>query len=555
MAEQDIQNINTETGHTGKARVLIVDDMPVNRTILSSMLSTLGISCDLAASGRECLDLCHRNTYDMILLDHRMPDMDGVDTLVELKDIFARSGTDTPVICHTADEGRNYINLYKAAGFADVLIKPADPGELMMLLMKYLPNGGFDMPQDEEKKKQNEQELSSLPAWLKEVTKLDLMSGIEHCNTAADYLDALMVFTGSIKDKASDIERFLKDENWPMYVLRVHSLKSMARLIGANSLADRAADLEFAGNRQEYGLIHAGNEALISEYKSMYPSLKRILDKDATVMEEPSPRSQRKQKIDKPIERTLLFIGDDCGIVGRGITNRLEDEGFKIIQLKDIPEVILNHRGDSNLLLYYPTGDNDHIRLVSTMLAEICHDDNKTLCLAGDPLDINVALDIHDRDYITNVYPRPVDLDRMASDMSGYYDVQAEYMRTKTLLVIDDDPDFLEIMNKWLSDQYDVECLRSGESALAYLDHKRPDLILLDYEMPGMNGAQVMKRIRSNPKIEHVPIIFLTGKNDKDDVLKILEGKPDGYLLKSMPRETLLDSLDRFFAGTILSPE
>ncbi len=73
--------------------------------------------------------------------------------------------------------------------------------------------------------------------------------------------------------------------------------------------------------------------------------------------------------------------------------------------------------------------------------------------------------------------------------------------------------------------------------------------------MPGLNGAQVMKRIRSNPKCENIPVIFLTGKNDKEDVLKILEGKPDGYLLKSMPHDTLLDSLDRFFAGTILTSE
>ena len=72
------------------ARILIVDDMAINRTILSSMLTTLGISCDLAESGRECIDLCHKNSYDMILLDHRMPDMDGVETLLQLKEIFQK---------------------------------------------------------------------------------------------------------------------------------------------------------------------------------------------------------------------------------------------------------------------------------------------------------------------------------------------------------------------------------------------------------------------------------------------------------------------------------
>lgn len=119
--------------------------------------------------------------------------------------------------------------------------------------------------------------------------------------------------------------------------------------------------------------------------------------------------------------------------------------------------------------------------------------------------------------------------------------------------MIDDDPDFLNIMGKWLSCSYNVDCSHSGASALAYLDRKRPDLILLDYEMPGMNGDQVMQRIRSNPTNDRVPIIFLTGRNDKEGVMKILENKPDGYLLKSMPHEALLDALDRFFAESSAS--
>ena len=535
MADQKkIQN------NTSSARILIVDDMPINRTILSSMLTTLGISCDLAESGRECLSLCQNNTYDLILLDHRMPDMDGVDTLVQLKEIFLRTGAETPVICHTADEGRNYINLYKAAGFADVLIKPADPGELMIMLMKYLPDGGYDLPADEEKKKRIDSELASLPAWLKSISELDLMSGIEHCDTADDYLDALSTFTRSIKDKASDIERFEKEENWPMYLLRVHSLKSVARLVGAVSLADKAADLEYAGMQQEYGLVHALTAPLLDEYTGLLPKLEKLMSEQETSFELPG-------------RRTITFITDDNGIVARGIVNALEAEEFSVITIKDIPEVILNHRAESNLLLYYPSGDNDHIKIISTMLTEICRDDNKTLCLAGDPLDIEAARDIHDTDLIASVYPRPINLDMMAADMSRYYDMSNECTRIRTILVIDDDPDFLHIIQKWLSPTYNVDCCHSGASALAYLDRKRPDLILLDYEMPGMNGDMVMQRIRSNPTNDRVPIIFLTGKNDKEGVIRILGNKPDGYLLKSMSHEALLDALDRFFAESSAS--
>ncbi|MCR5734222.1 MAG: response regulator [Lachnospiraceae bacterium] len=89
----------------------------------------------------------------------------------------------------------------------------------------------------------------------------------------------------------------------------------------------------------------------------------------------------------------------------------------------------------------------------------------------------------------------------------------------------------------------------SGKECIELCRTNSYDLILLGHRMPGMDGYQVMEKIRSTPKNEHIPIIFLTGKNDRECVMKILERKPDGYLLKSMPREALLDSLDRFFAA------
>ena len=81
----------------------------------------------------------------------------------------------------------------------------------------------------------------------------------------------------------------------------------------------------------------------------------------------------------------------------------------------------------------------------------------------------------------------------------------------------------------------------------------RPDLILLDYEMPEFDGYQVMDMIRKNPLTALVPIIFLTGKNEKESVLRIIKRKPDGYLLKSMKKEELMDALERFFADSILN--
>ena len=117
-------------------RVLIVDDMAINRIILASLLASNGIDSDLAESGPECIRLCEERDYDLILLDHRMPDVDGVETLIRLKELFAARGKDVPVIAHTTEEARNNINLYKAAGFADVFFKPIQPQELSDILYR-----------------------------------------------------------------------------------------------------------------------------------------------------------------------------------------------------------------------------------------------------------------------------------------------------------------------------------------------------------------------------------------------------------------------------------
>ncbi len=74
-----------------------------------------------------------------------------------------------------------------------------------------------------------------------------------------------------------------------------------------------------------------------------------------------------------------------------------------------------------------------------------------------------------------------------------------------------------------------------------------PDLIIMDYEMPGMNGLELMKSIRQEPETSTIPIIFLTGQNEKDQVYSILQYRPDGYLLKSSSRDTIIDSINRFF--------
>lgn len=251
-------------------KVLIVDDMRINRMILASLLASKGVESDLCESGQECIELVERNDYDLILLDHRMPELDGVDTLVRLKAIFKERGRNIPIVCHTTKDGQDNINLYKAAGFADVLIKPIQPQELFDILMEYLPNGHEIIRHDAENLRDKQvEELGFLPAWTSETDGIDTMAGIAHCETAEDYIDALCVFANGVATKADEIERYYEEKDYQMYALKVHSLKSMTRLIGATELSKEAALLEIAAKDRDEEIINEHNDKLLIAYRKL----------------------------------------------------------------------------------------------------------------------------------------------------------------------------------------------------------------------------------------------------------------------------------------------
>ena len=117
----------------------------------------------------------------------------------------------------------------------------------------------------------------------------------------------------------------------------------------------------------------------------------------------------------------------------------------------------------------------------------------------------------------------------------------------KRVLVVDDSEFMLRAMNDLLSSEYEVLTAKSGLSAIRSITLDKPDLVLLDYEMPVCNGSQVLEMIRSEKDFADIPVIFLTSKVDKQSVSKVIALKPEGYLSKSMPPETVKKEVDYFF--------
>ena len=252
------------------------------------------------------------------------------------------------------------------------------------------------------------------------------------------------------------------------------------------------------------------------------------------------------------MRQSVIFIEGKPSFINQAIVDKLVSAGFEVYRVADEADDIARYRREADLMLYYPAGSDTHIDLVMQYMAELCICDQKLLSLIGDAAGVGTAKGYWDDRRIVHTYVRPIDVNHIVQDMLELALKHEEYIRTKNILLVDDDDDFLALMRRWLRDSYKVDTVRSGIEALRYLQDIHPDLILLDYEMPGLNGFGLMELIHEDPSIYDIPIIFLTGKNDRSSVLHIIKNKPDGYLLKSMKKEELMDTLERFFTDSIL---
>ena len=119
----------------------------------------------------------------------------------------------------------------------------------------------------------------------------------------------------------------------------------------------------------------------------------------------------------------------------------------------------------------------------------------------------------------------------------------------KTILVVDDNATTLRGIKTVLEKKYDVVLANSGTKAIAQISRRKPDLILLDYEMPVCDGKQTFEMIRADEEMADIPVVFLTGVNDKAHIHAVLRLMPAGYLLKPYEPEKLLDTISRVLSG------
>ncbi len=258
------------------ARVLVVDDTPVNLTVFVNLLKQTQLKIDTAESGDEGIALFSANHYDVIFLDHMMPDKDGIETLREMKNMTGTPNTGTPVICLTANAISGMREMYTNAGFDDYLTKPIDAERLEMMLQQYLPEDKVVTSQETD-----ETDDYVLPQFLSDLKEIDIDSGLNYCGDGESYIMALEMYRESAEKKAEEIEKYWAARDIKNTTIKVHSLKSTLRAIGAPELGEFAARLEKTGNDGDMETLDKELDKLLSRYRQLARDLEPLNGDDA----------------------------------------------------------------------------------------------------------------------------------------------------------------------------------------------------------------------------------------------------------------------------------
>ena len=260
-----------------KARILAVDDTEINLVVVEKLLKQTRVQVDKAMSGPEAIELCRENKYDVILMDQRMPEMDGTEAMKKIKALEEKTNESTPVICLTADVISGARERYIGEGFTDYLTKPIDGTELEKMLFEYLSESVLEKEDGKEEEPAEKPDDSEFLSKLEEAG-INTEKGLYYCMNDADmYKDILGTFAEEYKEKSVELQKHFGNKDWKNYSIFAHSLKSSAKTIGAMTLSELAKDLEKASNNEDAAAIETGHGELMKLYQEVSSKIILIL--------------------------------------------------------------------------------------------------------------------------------------------------------------------------------------------------------------------------------------------------------------------------------------
>ena len=250
------------------ADILVVDDNPMNLNVIKGLLKATKVFVTTAESGEECLEKIKYDKYDVVLLDHMMPGMDGLETVAKIR----QTHPDLPVYALTANATSGGEEFYVSKGFDGYLSKPIDSVALERAIMKHLPEEIMMKPEGasgESEPKERPEDMK----WVESTEGISVSDGIKNSGGVTSFVNALKLFADTIDDNSKVIEDAYASGDIKLYTIKVHALKSSARIVGAIPLSEAAQKLEDAGNAGDTGFIDANADDFLKSYRAFKDKL------------------------------------------------------------------------------------------------------------------------------------------------------------------------------------------------------------------------------------------------------------------------------------------
>ncbi len=276
-----------------EAQILIVDDNPVNLTVAEGLLKPLHLQIDTAQSGKEAINKVSNKRYDVVFMDHQMPDLDGIKTTHIIRRFHAEYAN-VPIIAFSAQSSLEVEMMFLNEGLNDCVAKPFELRLMISTLKRWLPKDKIQKissDPDSECTYESDTPFNELPA----IEGLDLSAALKLLGSKKLLWSVLKDYYHIIRKKAKLIRTYMQTEDWQNYVVEVHALKSASRQIGAIELSSLAADLEKAGNSKNVNLIRQYTDQMLNLYLHFHELLAPYFTQADT---EPEP--------DKPIPAHIL---------------------------------------------------------------------------------------------------------------------------------------------------------------------------------------------------------------------------------------------------------
>ncbi|MBQ8317116.1 MAG: response regulator [Lachnospiraceae bacterium] len=285
MAPETAVDGNRSTGFVAPtATILVVDDHEMNLMVMKNLLKESQVQVTTCGSGKECIELMIKNSYDIVMLDHMMPEMNGIETLELI--IKKNLKRESRIVALTANAIVGVKEMYLSKGFDDYLSKPIDTIKLEKLLLSFIPHNKLEEVETPKFEQRKEEKATVVDNSIDSEYKfINQATGLKYSSESKDmYKSFLQIYCDFAKDKVDQLTTSFECKHWEDYVTYVHSVKSTSLNIGGEKLSKLAADIEERGNRylngDESGLEYliSTHDELMRLYQSTYDEALKIMN-------------------------------------------------------------------------------------------------------------------------------------------------------------------------------------------------------------------------------------------------------------------------------------